>query len=69
MSLPSTTIQPEHRGERDTEREARFEAIREISRAFADVPDEELKRETALALAEARAELAAERKRGAATRS
>lgn len=42
-------------------RQEQFAAIMEISRAFADVPDDELERELAKAQAEARAELHAER--------
>lgn len=45
----------------EAEREERFEAMREFSRAFSDVPVEELERQVAVALAEARAELRAER--------
>ncbi len=67
VSQPSTTFQTAPREERDTDREARFEAIREISRAFADVPDEELECEMARALAEARTDLAAERERARET--
>jgi prevent-host-death family protein len=43
-------------------REQGFEAMQEISRAFADVPAEELEERLAEALLEARAELRAERK-------
>ena len=42
-------------------RKEQFGAMVEISRAFADVPDDELERELAKAQAEARAELRAER--------
>ena len=45
----------------DAERDKMFEAMAEISRAFADVPVEELERQVALALSEARAQLRAER--------
>ncbi len=58
--LPVAAIVPleEYRqfAEREAEREARFEAIARISNAFADVPLEELERQVALALQEARAE-------------
>jgi hypothetical protein len=42
-------------------REKGWDAIRQISQAFADVPIEEIEREVELALMEARAELRAER--------
>ncbi|MGH2532402.1 MAG: type II toxin-antitoxin system Phd/YefM family antitoxin [Thermomicrobiales bacterium] len=45
----------------EARREEQFEAMREFSRAFADVPIEELEEQVARALAEARAELRAER--------
>jgi prevent-host-death family protein len=47
----------------EARREEAFEAMRQISRAFADVPIEELERQTELALMEARAQLLAERAR------
>lgn len=47
--------------EMEARREEQFEAMREFSRAFADVPLDELERQVARALAEARAELRAER--------
>ena len=48
----------------EAEREQRFEAMREFSRAFADVPVDELERRVGLAVAEARADLRAERAAG-----
>lgn len=49
----------------EARREEQFEAMREISRAFADVPLDELEEHVARALAEARAELRAERETAA----
>jgi prevent-host-death family protein len=43
------------------ERDAFFEGLREMSRAFADVPPDELERQVALAIRQARAQLRAER--------
>lgn len=48
------------------ERERRFAVIDRMRAAFAGVPAEEIERETARAVAEARAELAAERENAAA---
>jgi prevent-host-death family protein len=45
----------------DAEREEMFQAMAEISRAFAGVPVEQLERQVARALAEARPQLRAER--------
>jgi prevent-host-death family protein len=47
--------------ELEARRQEQIAAMFEISRAFADVPDDELERELARAQAEARAELRAER--------
>jgi len=44
-------------GQRDHNKEAFFAVVDEIQAAFADVPEEELEREIAKAVAEARAEL------------
>ena len=49
--------------ELDARRAAQFEAMREFSRAFADVPLEELEEQVARGLEQARAELQAERAR------
>jgi prevent-host-death family protein len=49
----------------DREREARFAVIDRMREAFADVPTEEIERETAKAVAEVRAEMAAEREKRA----
>lgn len=49
----------------EAQREKDFEIIDEIGAAFKDVPDEELEREVARAVAEARAKLREEAKRGA----
>jgi len=45
----------------DAQRAADFAILDRIGAAFADIPDEELEREVALAVAEARADLRAER--------
>jgi prevent-host-death family protein len=45
----------------DAEREARFAVVDRMREAFADVSTEEIEREVAKALAEVRAEIAAER--------
>ena len=45
----------------DAEREARFAVVDRMREAFADVSTEEIEREVAKALAEVRAEMAAER--------
>ena len=50
----------------EAQREKDFAIIDEIRAAFKDVPDEELEREVARAVAEARAKLREEAKRGAA---
>ena len=49
----------------EAQREKDFAIIDEIRAAFKDVPDEELEREVARAVAEARAKLREEAKRGA----
>ena len=49
----------------EAEREQQFKILDEIGEAFKDVPDEELEREVARAVAEARAKLREEAKRGA----
>ncbi len=51
----------------DAEREADFAVLDRIGAAFADVPDEELEREVANAVAQARAELRAEREQATHT--
>ena len=51
----------------DAEREADFAVLDRIGAAFADVPDEELEREVTKAVAQARAELRAEREQAART--
>jgi hypothetical protein len=45
----------------DEERESRFAVIDRMREAFADVPTEEIEQEVAKAVAEVRAEMAAER--------
>ena len=52
----------------DQQREARFAVVDRMRAAFADVSTEEIERETARAVAEVRAEMAAERKAGAPKR-
>src|SRR5687767_14573326 len=52
----------------DREREARFAVIDRKRAAFADVPPEELEREITKAVAEVRAEMAAEREASARAR-
>lgn len=47
--------------ELEARRDERFEAMRQVSQAFADVPDDELERHVELAVTQARAELRAER--------
>ncbi len=49
----------------DAEREQQFKILDEIGEAFKGVPDEELEREVARAVAEAREKLREEAKRGA----
>jgi prevent-host-death family protein len=49
----------------DAEREARFAVVDRMREAFADVSTEEIEREVAKALAEVRAEMAAEREAAA----
>jgi len=49
----------------EAERAARFAVIDQIRDAFSDVPDEELEREIPKAVAEARAQLRAEREQAA----
>jgi hypothetical protein len=46
----------------DAQREERFAVVDRMRAAFADVPTEEIEREAAKAVAEVRAEMAAERK-------
>jgi prevent-host-death family protein len=49
----------------DREREEHFKILDEIGEAFKDVPDDELEREVASAVAEAREKIREEAKRGA----
>ena len=49
----------------DAEREQQFKILDEIGEAFKDVPDDELEREVARAVAEGRAKLREQAKRGA----
>jgi prevent-host-death family protein len=52
----------------DREREERFAVLDRMRAPFADVPPEELEREVAKAIAEVRAEMAAEREKSAGAR-
>lgn len=50
----------------EAKRAEQFKILDEMQAAFADVPEDEIERETAKALAEVRAEMRAERERAAA---